>query len=193
MTELLLSSQRLENFKVLQTGQLDVFEALKKHADLENILMETEVPKTSVLLEWKEVQTPNVPASIKDLAGKKLTEYKFQYLGQFTYKDKIIKVDGERFIANFPNENISNSEIQCTGWLNCTWLIDFLVNGTKIQEDALREECLTWRKNKKERFLCLSRESIDKRHKEQEQFIFSAAFDAITWEHNILFCGQEVC
>lgn len=193
MTELLLSSQRLGQQKVLGTGKLDLLEALQKYGDLEIIQLEGKLPKKTITLEWKEVKTPVTPTSFSDLAGKKLTEYKFQYLGQLTFDDDLVEAEQEVFIANFPDQNISNTSFDSTGWLNCTWLLDLLMNAEAIQNDSLRNEGLIWRKNKEGFTLALSRESNDGRHAEQEKFVFDPKFTTVNWEHHILFSGQEVC
>jgi len=193
MTELLLSSQRLEEQKVLQTGQLDLLEILQKQGNLERVQLEGKLPKKSIFLEWKEVSTPVTPASFSDLVGKKLTEYTFQYLGQFTVDGQVVEAKKETFIADFPDQNISRASLDSTGWLNCTWLIDFLMNAEAIQDDSLRNEGLIWRKNKEGFVLSLSRESMDARHAEQEKFLFDTKFEAVNWEHNALFSGQVIC
>ncbi|CAA6814882.1 MAG: Unknown protein [uncultured Aureispira sp.] len=193
MTELLLSSQRLEQQKVLHTGKLDLLEALQKHSNLEIVQLEGKLPAKSIILEWKEVQTPTTPASFSDLAGKKLTEYKFQYLGQFSFDGNVVEAENETFIADFPEQNISRTSLDSTGWLNCTWLLDFLMNAEAIEQDSLRNEGLIWRKNKKGFMLSLSRESTDARHAEQEKFVFENKFKAVNWSHNALFSGQEIC
>lgn len=193
MTELLLSSQRLEQEKVLHTDKLDLLEALQKHSNLEIVQIEGKLPKKSIMLEWKEVRTPLTPTSFSDLAGKKLTEYKFQYLGRLTFDCEVIEAGTETFVADFPDQNISNSSSDSTGWVNCTWLLDFLMNAEAIQNDTLRNEGLIWRKDKKGVTLSLSRESTDARHAEQEKFIFDTKFETINWAHRILFSGQEAC
>lgn len=193
MTELLLSSQRLGQQKVLHTDKLDLLEALQKHNNLEIVQLEGELPKESIMLEWKEVKTPVTPASFSDLVGKKLAEYKFQYLGRLTYKDAAIEAEKETFVADFPDQNISNTTLESTGWVNCTWLLDFLMNAEAIQNDSLRNEGLIWRKNKEGFSLSLSRESTDARHAEQELFVFDTKFKTLNWKHNVLFSGQEAC
>lgn len=193
MTELLLSSQRLEQQKVLNTGKLDLLEALEKYDDLEIVQFEGKLPKETIILEWKEVQTPVTPTSFSDLVGKKLTEYKFQYLGQLTFGGNVIHAENEIFVADFPSQNISNASLESRGWLNCTWLLDFVMNAEAIQNDSLRNEGLIWRKNKEGFTLALSRESTDARHAEQEKFIFDTHFETVNWEHKVLFSGQEVC
>lgn len=193
MTELLLSSQRLEQQKVLHTGTLDLFEVLQKHGDLEMVQLEGKLPKKSIILEWKEVQTPVTPGSFSDLAGKKLTEYKFQYLGQLTIDGNLVVAGKETFVADFPDQNISKTSLESTGWLNFTWLLDLVMNAATIQDDSLRNERLIWRENREGFLLSLSRESTDARHAEQEKFIFDTKLETVNWEHNILFSGQEVC
>jgi hypothetical protein len=193
MTELLLSSQRLEQQKVLNTGKLDLLEALEKHCNLEIVQLENKLPKKTILLEWKEVHTPVTPTSFSDLVGKKLTEYKFQYLGRLTFDGEEIEAGKESFVADFPDQNISRTSLDSTGWVNCTWLLDFLMNAEAIQNDTLRNEKLIWRKDKAGVTLALSRESTDARHAEQEKFVFDTKFKTVNWEHNILFSGQEVC
>jgi hypothetical protein len=193
MTELLLSSQRLEQQRVLCTGKLDLLETLQKYSDLEIVQFEGKLPKKAINLEWKEVKTPVTPTSFSDLAGKKLTEYKFQYLGKFSFDYDLIEAEKETFIANFPDQNISNTSLDSTGWVNCTWLLDFVMNAEAIQNDSLRNERLILRKNKEGFTLALSRESTDGRHAEQEKIIFDPKFKTVNWEHNVLFSGQEVC
>lgn len=193
MTELLLSSQRLEQQKVLHTGKLDLLEALQKQCNLEIVDIEGKLPKKSIVLEWKEVQTPVTPASFSDLAGKKLTEYKFQYLGKLSIDCDVIEVEKENFISDFPDQNIANTSLDSTGWVNCTWLLDFLMNAEAIQNDTLRNEGLIWRKDKGTFTLSLSRESTDARHAEQEKFVFDNKFKTLNWTHRILFSGQEAC
>ncbi|BDS12262.1 hypothetical protein [Aureispira anguillae] len=195
MNQLLLSSQRLETCKVLQNGKLNLFEALQKIASLELVNLEVELPESSIILEWKEVQTPATPQSFKDLVGKKLGEYKFQYLGRFIQEETPVEVKKEQFVARFPTENITDDTIENTGWVNCTWLIDFLVGADKIEKDGFRKEFLIWRKDeaKKEYTLALSRESIHKASAEQEKFVFNEDLKTIAWDHQILFSGQQSC
>lgn len=191
MTQLLLSSQRLEACKVLHTGQLDVLEALQQHSELNLInLGEEGLPSKKILLDWREVQTPITPQSFSDLSGKKLTEYKFQYLGKFSCEEEDIQVEGEKFVARFPTTNISNNTLESTGWTNVTWLLDFLANADKIQADTFRKELLIWKKTATEYTLSLSRETLDKKSVEQEVFAFDHEFKTLTWSHNILFNGE---
>lgn len=192
MTELLLSSQRLEEQKVLSTGKLDLSEAMEQLKESGIFELDGKFPE-NVILEWKEVQTPATPTSFSDLAGKKLTEYKFQYLGQFIVDETIVAADKELFIANFPDQNISNTSFDSTGWLNCTWLLDLVMNAATISQDSLRIERLICNEAKEGFTIALSRQSTDKRHAEQEKFVFDAKFASVNWEHTVLFSGQEVC
>ena len=189
MNQLLLSSQRLNTGKVLQTGTIDVFETLQKHGKLDILNLKTDLPKKSLVLEWKEIKTPDTPQSFKDLVGKKLATYTFQYLGQFKYDNKVLTPATETFASSFPNQTIQNDQVESTGWLNCTWLIDFLMNATTIQAEPLRKEFLIWTKEGDKHILSLSVESNDMRSAEQEKFVFSNNFTSIAWEHTTLF-GQ---
>lgn len=192
MTELLLSSQRLEQQKVLSTGKFDLSQAMEQLKKSGVFELEGKFPE-NVSLEWKEVQTPATPASFSDLAGKKLTEYKFQYLGQFIVNGNMVTAEKELFVSNFPDQNISNTSLDSTGWLNCTWLLDLLMNGATIAQDSLRIERLICKEDKEGLTIALSRQSTDKRHAEQEKFVFDAKFTSVHWEHTVLFSGQEVC
>jgi hypothetical protein len=187
MNQLLLSSQRLDSNKVLQTGEFNVFEMLRKHGILDILNLKIAVPKKALMLEWKEIKTPKTPLSFKDLVGKKLMEYKFQYLGKFKYDGKYIDPATETFASSFPDRNIYNNEIKSTGWLNCTWLIDFLMNAAAIQANTLRQEFIIWNEEDKNYSLSLSTEAADMRSAEQEKFVFRNDFTTMTWEHMTLF------
>ena len=187
MNQLLLSSQRLNAHKVLQTGSLNVFETLVQHGDLEGLTFSAALPEKPLVLEWKEVKTPETPQSFRDLVGKKLVEYKFQYLGQFKYDGEVINPATETFASSFPNKSIHNNELESTGWVNCTWLIDFLMNAKSIQDNPLRSEMLIWRAEKENFVLALSTEAFDNQSAEQEKFVFGDNFTTIAWEHKTLF------
>ncbi len=190
MNQLLLSSRRLESNKVLQSGYIDVFEMLQKHENSDCLNLSAELPEMSLTLHWKEVTTPATPESFKALSGKKLQEYKFQYLGQFKYNNLLISSESESFSSSFPDRNIHNCEIENTGWVNCTWLIDFLMNAKSIQENPLRSERLFWQKEKDNFVLSLSSEALDLRNAEQEKFLFNKEFTRISWSHTTLFAGH---
>lgn len=187
MNQILLSSQRLSTNKVLNTGFLDVFELLQQYGPLDCLKMETDLPTFNLQLHWKELCPPPTPNSFKDLAGKKLTDYKFQYLGQFHYKDSPIKATTESFCSDFVNHNIQNCSLENTNWVNCTWLIDFLMHADSIDADNLRKETLFWRKENDGYTLALSSEAIDFKHAEQQKITFTDNFESYTWQHLTLF------
>ena len=64
-----------------------------------------------MFLHWNEVLTPAIPISFRDLVGKKLLDYKFQYLGKFKFDNKIIEPEAETFKSDFPDRNIHNWQI----------------------------------------------------------------------------------
>lgn len=187
MNQMLLSSQRLSTNKVLNTGLLDVFELLQQFGALDCLKLKADLPAFSLQLHWKEVCPPSTPNSFKDLAGKKLQDYKFQYLGQFHYNDHPIQATTESFSSDFLNQNIQNSSLENTNWVNCTWLIDFLMNADNIDADILRKETLFWRKEKDGYCLALSSEAIDFKHAEQQKIYFKDNFESYTWQHLTLF------
>lgn len=189
MNNLLLSSQRLGANKILQTGELNITELLEKQGKEELVQLKNTLPKKALTLQWKEVKTPETAPSFRDLAGKKLAEYQFQYLGQFYYGGQLISATSEIFEASFPGQNINNTSVESTGWLNCTWLIDFLMNADAIQKDSLRQEFLIWTQEGKKASISLSAQASDKRSAEQQKFVFDNNFKTITWEHHTLF-GQ---
>lgn len=193
MNQLLLSSQRLSSAKMLQTGKLDVFEALEKHDDdCASLDLSSRPPKKTLLLEWKEFITPATPDTMRDLSGKKLSEYKFQYLGRFTYGDEPVKVTQEIFEASLGNDkSIHHDVVESEGWVNCTWLVDFLVNAAAIQTDSLRDERLIWHKEgKKGHVLDLMRHSFDGKVQEEEHFIFKDDYQILEWSHCTTFNQQ---
>lgn len=190
MSQILLSSQRLGSVKVLQEGSLDVFEALEQHPEDCAVLdLQSRPPKKTLRLEWKEVLTPATPSSVRDLAGKKLSEYKFQYLGRFTYDDEAVEVIEEHFAADFADaEVIHQASIESEGWVNCTWLVDFLINAPAIAEDSLRDERLVWHKEgKRGHILDLTRQSTDGRHEESQHFVFKDEYKTLEWSHETTF------
>lgn len=187
MNHLLLSSTRLHESKVLETGQLNVVEWLQEYADLDIIHLEAPLPEEALMLEWKEVSTPYTSSAMRDLVGKKLASYKFQYLGQFSYLDKAIEAKQESFLSSFPSQPIHKSKLETTGWFNCTWLIDFLVQAPKIAQDSLRNEFLTWRADDTRFLLSLSSENSNEGSAEQEMFVFDNCFETLSWEHTTLF------
>jgi hypothetical protein len=71
MNQILLSSERLKNNKILSTGYLDVFGLLKQHESLECIQLEAPIPSNKLSLHWKELSTPKTALSFRDLTGKK--------------------------------------------------------------------------------------------------------------------------
>ena len=79
------------------------------------------------------------------------------------------------------------SKIESTGWVNCSWLVDFLLNAKDIQENSLRKEMLFWKKEQNNLVLSLSVEAMDMRSAEQQKFIFGENFSSIIWQHNTLF------
>ena len=187
MNQLVLSSQRLKSNKILNSGILDVFELLQQHESLDCVKLSADIPEKGLFLHWNEVLTPAIPLSFKDLVGKKLLDYKFQYLGQFKFDNTIIEPESESFKSDFPDRNIHNCEIESTGWVNCSWLVDFLLNAKDIQENSLRSEMLFWKKEQNNLVLSLSVEAMDMRSAEQQKFIFGKNFSSIIWQHNTLF------
>lgn len=187
MSQILLSSQRLAQEKTLQTGQFSIFKAFKEKKGLENIIIEQEKFKQELILEWKELRTPSTPSSYKDLAGKKLGEYKFQYLGRFLVDGKAVEVKEENFTNRFAHQDITNDSLENEGWVNCTWLLDFLTRAEQIQEDGTRDEQLSWYEKDGCQVLELHRDTTDGSSNEQERFIFSKDLKELTWEHEVLF------
>ncbi|MGH1339315.1 MAG: hypothetical protein ACRBFS_24565 [Aureispira sp.] len=187
MSQLLLSAQRLAQGNVLQTGQLNVFEALKGHKDLEVVIVEQENFQQELVLEWQEVRTPRTPDSYKDLVGKKLGEYKFQYLGRFLVNGTPVEVKAENFTSRFAKDDITNDDVVNEGWVNCTWLVDFLTRAARIQHDSNSDEQLSWYEQEGCRVLELHRDVTDKTSSEQERFIFSEDLKELTWEHETWF------
>lgn len=188
MKQLLLSGQNLNQQKVLETGTLDVFQLLEQQTSKNDwIEVRSDLPKGSLMLEWKEVRTPVIPTGLRDLVGKKMMAYNFQYIGRFSYNGVVLSNTEETFEANFPKENIHNNKNESEGWVNCTWLIDCLMNSAKIGQDSLRKELLIWDKNPEGYELVLGHEAIDYQNGEQQKFVFSEGFDHLTWQHLILF------
>ncbi len=187
MNQILLSSERLNLNKVLSTGYFDVFELIKQHQSLSCLQLETEIPNLTLSLHWKELSTPETPHSFKDLAGKKLSDYKFQYLGNFQYQDQVIPALSESFRSDFTEQTIHDCSVETTGWFNCTWLVDFLMNAPSIDKDPLRKEKLFWRQENDSFCLSLSSEAIDYRHAEQQKFSFQLDYSSVSWQHLTLF------
>lgn len=187
MSHILLSSHRLAQGAVLQTGQLSVFEAFKKNKDLEKVIIEQDEFKKELVLEWKELKTPSTASGYQDLVGKKLGEYKFQYLGRFLVDGKAVEVKEENFTNRFPSQDITHDSLENEGWVNCTWLLDFLTRAELIQQDSNREEQLSWYEQDGRQILELHRDTTDKSSSEQERFIFSKNLKELTWEHEVLF------
>ncbi len=187
MSELLLSAQRLSQEKVLQTGKLNVLETLENHRELEIVILERKRFKQELELEWKEIHTPNTPKSYQDLVGKKLGEYKFQYLGRFLVDGQPVKVKEENFSTRINSDDVTNDSLENEGWVNCTWLIDFLMRAERIQHDSTSNEQLSLYNKGKRLILELHREATDKSSIEQERFSFSKDLEDLIWEHDTLF------
>lgn len=187
---LFLSSQRLHPTENAQTGKIDVFEALSNcDSTLDCLELTSRPPSKKLILEWKEVVTPIVPATMHSLVGKKLATYKFQYLGQFYYGDELVEVASEQFAATFQDgETICNCDLESEGWVNCTWLIDFLMNAEAISQNILRQEQLHWHKEgKKGHFLEINNIATDGRSQEQQYFVFKDDYQKLEWSNNIQF------
>jgi hypothetical protein len=187
MSELLLSARRLSQEKTLQTGKLNVLETLEKHRDLDIVNLERKRFNQELELEWKEVYTPNTPNSYRDLVGKKLSEYKFQYLGRFLVDGKPVEVAAENFSTRLKSDDITNNSVENDGWVNCTWLVDFLMRAKHIQEDETTKEELSLYNKGKHVVLELHRHTLDKRSAEQERFLFTKDLETLTWEHEAAF------
>lgn len=99
MDQLLLSSQRLSNQKVLSTGTIDVFQLLEKQTT-DSIILDAPTPSHRLELEWKEVVTPSTSTGFRDLVGKQMATYKFQYIGQFKYNGVAITTVVESFASS---------------------------------------------------------------------------------------------
>lgn len=183
MSELLLSSKRLASDHPLQEGKLDVFDALKKFKDLPNVLVEQDDWKQELILEWKEVRTPATPSGYNDLVGKKLGEYKFQYLGRFLLDGNPVSIEKEQFTNCFTKEKITDDAIENQGWLNCTWLVDFLVNAKEIGQDTTRDEQLSWYSKDETWVLELHCKSIGDVSRDQEHITFGKDLKTVTWAH----------
>lgn len=189
MSQLLLSAQRLAQETILQTGQINVFEALKKQKKLDVITLEQEDFKQELVLEWQEVHTPSTPNSYSSLIGKKLGEYKFQYLGRFLVDGKAVEIEGENFTNRFSTEVITNDNMNNEGWVNCTWLIDFLTRAETIQHDHCSNEQLSLYEKDDRLVVELHRDVTGRSSSEQERFIFSKDLEQLTWEHEVMFAG----
>jgi len=188
MEQLVLSGQNLNQQRVLETGTLNISSLLDQQAkDKDWIQVRSALPKGDLQLEWKEVRTPSIASGLQDLVGKKMLNYNFQYIGRFSYNGVLITRASETFEANFPAQNIHKTTRESDGWVNCTWLVDGLVNAAKINGDALRKELLIWDQNPDGYCLSLSNESIDYKHGEQQKFLFAEDFNSLAWEHLILF------
>lgn len=184
MQQLLLSSHRLEAQKVLNTGSINVFEQLKKNAN-PAISIPSDVPKGDLILEWKEVVTPDTTAGLKDLVGKKLATYKFQYIGQFIYDGAVVEPVGEQFVAGLDTQVIHNQTLPSQGWVNCTWLVDFMLSS----KDGKNEK-LVWRKEEDYLVFSMSTEAIDHTSAEQQKIAFSTDFSQLKWVHKVLFAKK---
>ncbi len=183
MNDLLLSSQRLSDQKVLATGSFDVLERLQKNR-ADSVHLEMQIPFVKLELEWKEVLTPATSASFKDLVGKKMAEYKFQYLGQFKYNGKVIGKVTEAFSSAFVDQNIQEQLSESNTWVNCTWLVDFLMNA----QNKTNEKIIL-RLEGDQMVLALSTQATDGKSAEQQKYIFAANFETLAWEHHALFAG----
>lgn len=153
MEQLVLTSNNLSKRKEWSSGSLNVTEILQtwKENCPDNVSIDGTLPKKELILNWSEVSTPKQLSGFRDLLGRHLLSYPFQYLGEFKYGKKKIKgqsKDNESayeyvaiYIDNdkrFAQETSQAGEGQC----NCTWLIDFLQNAEKISLDSLRNETL---------------------------------------------------
>lgn len=190
MNQLVLSGQRLSQAKVLQTGTLNVFEALKQHQGLSCVHLEVELPEIELGLNWKESKTPAVAGGFSDLVGKKMTEYKFQYLGQFVVGGQAVNVAVENFASNFPDRPIHQVAVESIGWLNCTWLVDFLMNAKAIDESTIRHETLSLKQENGGYRLSLSNKGYNGKHVEQQHLLFDGDFKTVAWDHVVLFSGN---
>lgn len=178
VTGLSLSSKRLTTDTPLQEGELNVFEALNNHKDLPNVIVEQDDVKQKLILKWKEVRTPHTLPGYEDLVGKKLGEYKFQYLGQLWLNDKLITIEQEQFMNCFTKEKITKETIEKPEWCNCTWLVDFLVNAKNIGAEQL-----SWYAKDEMWVLELHRRSIGDSSRDQEHFTFDKEFKTLSWKH----------
>ncbi|MFK7795810.1 MAG: hypothetical protein AB8E82_00045 [Aureispira sp.] len=178
-----LSSERLATDAPLQEGEINVFETLKKHKKLPQVIVEEDDFKQELILKWKEIRTPRTLPGYKDLVGKKLAEYKFQYLGQFVLNGNPVNIEQEKFINRFTKEKITKETIESSGWCNCTWLIDFLANAKGIGQDTTRDEQLSWYSNDETWVLELHRKSIGDTSRDQEHFAFDKDLKKLRWKH----------
>ncbi len=177
MEQLLLSSQRLNTQKVLSTGTINLTEELQKN-EVENRKLEIDLPQLE--LEWKEVATPPTGQGLRDLVGKKMNSYKFQYLGQFRHDGTLINAVAEEFTAGFDQETIHHQRIESNGWINCTWLVDLIMNPNSNDK-------LFWRKEGDRLVFSLSTHATDHTSAEQQKISFSEDMEQVTWEHKVLF------
>lgn len=197
LKSLLLSSLRFQPSEHAQTGKIDVFEILdnlnKEDNGLNCVELTSRPPSKKLILEWKEVATPQVPSSMRDLVGKKLASCKFQYFGKFHYGEDEVNVSAEHFAASFQNgEAIYDCTLESEGWVNCTWLVDFLMNAATICQDSLRQEQLHWHKEgKKGHFLNLSSVETDSSSQEQQYFVFKDDYQTLEWSNSIQFPAKK--
>ncbi|MCP4442507.1 MAG: hypothetical protein GY810_26675 [Aureispira sp.] len=153
MEQLVLTSSNLSKRKEWSSGSINVSEIVSKWQENtpDNVSIDAKLSKKELILDWSEVSTPKQLPGFRDLVGRHLASYKFQYLGEFKHgKHKIkgkSKADGKAYEYNaayvdtfqrFAYESSQAGEGQC----NSTWLIDFLHNAEKISEDPLRSETL---------------------------------------------------
>lgn len=153
MEQLVLTSSNLSKRKEWSSGSINLTEILQQwQKDCpDNVHIDIVLPKKDLTLAWSEVSTPKQLTGFRDLVGRQLLSYPFQYLGVFNYGKKKIegqsKDDGKvyEYVAvymdndrRFAHETMQAGDGSC----NCTWLIDFLQNAEKISSDLSRNDTL---------------------------------------------------
>ncbi len=192
MEKLLLTSKNFSRAKKHAKGTLDLFEALEKQADFDNVRIEAPLPEEKLYLHWEEFSTPLYQKNGFDaLVSPKLYSYKFQYLGGFCYGEQELQYGGEEnpdaetFSSLLQGRSVFRSISPKSEQCNCTWLIDFLLHSDQIASDPLRPEQLYWIESAAGFQLIIEQTQNARKISEKQIFSFQNQFQSVSWEHVI--------
>ena len=174
MRQLVLSAEKLLLQTPINQGQLD----LSSYLNLED---------NALVVDWKEFRTPKSMPAFDELIGKHLLQYPTQFIGRFLYKGK--SIDSPENIVSFSSsidgKFIHHIQEKQPAGVNCTWLIDLLLNKAKIETNQLRKDTLDIQENENTLELSLVSTDAFKTQTEIQSFKFDRNKAFLYWAHHV--------
>jgi hypothetical protein len=191
MEQLVPISKNIAGNNKLSEGSLMLFEKLKSIKDNERIFIEAAFPNLQLKLEWSEFPMPNIQRdAFEPMLSPILSGYKFQYFAKFFLDqnslespDFGIAQHSEIYEVKMNDKILYQSNSNNNGLVNCTWLIDFIMNSKNIEKDSLRNENLIWIQRENCFEIILESNNTKDKIKERQIISFQNNFKSYFWKH----------